>query len=110
MLFIDQPNSVGYSYDTLVKSVVDLLGGGPPGSTGITAFSEFGGKVPAQNTTLQYGVLPSQNYNHTANTTNIAATTLWHFTQIWFSEFPEWKTSDKRVSIWVCMTLVFPSW
>ena len=101
MLYIDQPVSAGYSYDVLVKSVQDLLFAGTPlGATGITAFEDFAGNVPAENTTIKYGIFPTQNYNHTANTTALAATTLWHFSQAWFSEFPKWQTSDKRVSIW----------
>ena len=101
MLYVDQPTSVGYSYDVLIKSVQDLLYlGEPEGATGITAFEEFGGDVPSENTTFKYGVFPSQNPLHTANTTAVAAVTFWHFAQAWFSEFPEWKTCDKRVSIW----------
>ena len=101
MLYVDQPVSTGYSYDVLVKSVQDLLfGGKPKGATGIVPFDDFGGDVPAENTTFKYGIFPSQNYNHTANTTGLAATALWHFNQVWFTEFPKWQTSDKRISLW----------
>lgn len=44
--------------------------------------------------------MPSTNFNHTANTTAIAAITAWHFSQAWFSAFPEYKTSDSRISFW----------
>ena len=103
---MDQPVGTGFSYDTLVQSTVDLLfslpASGLPTSlsdTGTTAFEEYDGDVPPQNTTFLHGILPSQNPLHTANSTSAAATTLWHFAQVWFADFPEWQTSDKRVSL-----------
>ena len=101
MLYIDQPVSTGFSYDALINSTLDLLFLGEPLSeTGITPISEYNGTVPASNTTFLYGILPSQNPNHTANTSALAARTLWHFAQVWFEEFPEYRTYDKRISIW----------
>ena len=50
--------------------------------------------------TFKYGVIPTQNSNHTTNTTGIAAIALWHCSQVWFAEFPEWTTDSKQVSIW----------
>ena len=101
MLYIDQPVGAGFSYDVLIKGTRNLLFDGSPATeTGITPFDKYDGKIPPQNTTLLYGVFPSQNPQHTANTTGTAAVTLWHFAQAWFSDFPEWKTTNKRVSIW----------
>ncbi|KAK3681532.1 hypothetical protein LTR37_020858 [Vermiconidia calcicola] len=101
MLYIDQPVGTSYSYDTLVKSTSDLLFTGvPESSPGIVPLEAYGVDIPAENTTFLYGTFPSQNLNHTANTTAVAAVTLWHFAQAWFGDFPEWKTSDDRISIW----------
>jgi len=90
MLYIDQPVQVGFSYDELVPSVLDLLTGAIAPSNG----SE------TSNTTSVTGILPSQKIGSTANTTVNAAKILWQFTQIWLQEFPEHDSSDDRVSIW----------
>ena len=77
------------------------LGTGPLTDVGITPFHQYpNGNPPPENATFKYGLLPSTNFNHTANTTAVAAVTAWHFAQAWFSAFPEYKTSDSRVSIW----------
>jgi len=92
----------GFSYDKLVKSTYNLLfiGSDDPTDTGIQSIESWGDDLPAANTTFKYGTFPTQNYQHTANTTNVAAATLWHFQQAWFGSFPEWKTCDKSVSFW----------
>jgi hypothetical protein len=98
ILYVDQPVGTGYSYDALIKSTQDLLFIGKPKlATGITPFEAYKGHVPAENTTFKYGIFPTQNYNKTANTTGIAAITLWRFSQIWVNDFPEWTTTNKRV-------------
>lgn len=99
MLYLDQPNQSGFSYDTLINSTMDVLFLGGDG-LGITAFKDYNGTVPPANSTFVHGTLPSQNPTHTANNSVIAARTIWHFSQIWFSEFPEWKTHDKRIAVW----------
>jgi hypothetical protein len=101
MLYIDQPVGVGYSYDALIKSTQDLLFiGVPETSTGIVPMEGYKGNVPPENSTFKYGVFPSQDFNKTANTTGIAAVTLWHFSQVWFQNFPHWTTANKQVGIW----------
>ena len=101
MLYIDQPVTTGFSYNSLIKSTLDLLftNSAEP-YQGIRAFEDWKGKVPAANTTFLHGMLPAQNPLQTANTTSVAAVTLWYFSQAWFGAFPEWKTCDKRVNIW----------
>jgi carboxypeptidase D len=84
MLYVDQPVGSGFSYDKIVTSATDLLyygAGGPPGYTGSQFLAAYHGDVPAKKPTFRYGMLPSQNSNHTANTTGVAAVTLWHFSQ-----------------------------
>lgn len=102
MLYVDQPVGAGYSYDALIKSTLDLTFHGeyPQDGTGIVPFEAYGDSVPAANTTFLYGILPSQNPEHTANTTGVQSETFWKFAQVWFSEFPEYTTSNSRVSMW----------
>lgn len=101
MLYIDQPVSTGFSYTKLVNSTLDMLFlGQPVTETGIAPFKAYGGSIPAQNATFKYGTFSEQNPQKTVNSTLAAAKTLWHFGQAWFSEFPEYKTSNKRVNIW----------
>jgi carboxypeptidase D len=100
MLYIDQPVSTGFSYSEKVNSTLDLLFLGLPiEQTGVTPFEAYGGAIPPENTTFLYGTLPDQTPQKTANGTVIAAKTLWHFCQAWFSGFPEYKTCNKNVNI-----------
>jgi carboxypeptidase D len=58
-------------------------------------------QIPEQNNTFYVGTFPSiEGTNSTANDTENAARSLWEFAQVWFSEFPEYKPNDDRVSIW----------
>lgn len=98
MLYIDQPVQVGFSYDELVPSILDLLTG---------SISSINGSVEENGTSIS-GVFPSQSAETTANTTANAARIMWHFAQIWLQEFPEHQSSNDLVSIWansVCHTL-----
>lgn len=97
VLYIDQPNQVGFSYDIARNG------------TAIPAEGGFGyqvipwdddGEVPKVNLTTRHGTFPSQNPVNTANTTALAAHALWHFAQTWFFEFPYYKPSDNRISLW----------
>jgi hypothetical protein len=90
MLYIDQPVQVGFSYDKLVPSMLDLLTGA------VTPTNES----ISSNLTSVTGVLPSQDPSSAANTTANAARILWSFTQIWLQDFPEHESSDDRISIW----------
>ncbi|KAK1055897.1 hypothetical protein LTR74_015330 [Friedmanniomyces endolithicus] len=102
MLYVDQPNSVGFSYDVVLNSTFDTLFLVPEvlNDTGIVLFDEYPEGVPEANSTLWYGSFPSQNILHTANTTAIAARALWHFAQGFFGSFPEYKTCNKDISLW----------
>lgn len=95
MLYIDQPNQVGFSYDVPTNGTYDQLSGerevSPDG---------FENGVPKQNSTFYVGTFPSLNASTSANTTENSARALWHFAQTWFSEFPAYKPRDDRVSIW----------
>jgi carboxypeptidase C (cathepsin A) len=96
MLYIDQPNQVGFSYDMLTNGTIAL------GREDLVIIlpTDFSSGVPEQNNTLLVGTFASQNQTRTANTTVAAAHAMWHFLQVWLSEFPEYKTEDQRVSLW----------
>ncbi|KAL4747104.1 hypothetical protein BDW72DRAFT_22979 [Aspergillus terricola var. indicus] len=92
MLYIDQPNQVGFSYDVATNGTYNQL-------TGVRDVSGWS-TVPEQNNTFYVGTFPSLNASATANTTENAARALWSFAQTWFTEFPAYKPRDDRVSIW----------
>ncbi|OQD88259.1 hypothetical protein PENANT_c004G06366 [Penicillium antarcticum] len=93
MLYIDQPNQVGFSYDVPTNGTFDPVNGG-------WNLSDWTHGVPEQNNTFYVGTTASNKKTATANSTENSARSLWHFAQTWFSEFPEYKPHDDRVSIW----------
>ena len=92
MLYIDQPNQVGFSWDILTNGTLNL-----------TSYAynpqDFSNGVPEQNNSFLVGTFPSQNPGNTANDTQNAAKALWHFAQTWFQEFPEYKPNNDAISI-----------
>lgn len=100
MLYVDQPLTTGFSYSEAIESTLNLLWDGSDGALSpIVPLEAYNGSVPAENSTLLHGTLPDQNPAHTANSSTIAARTLWHFSQLWFAEFPEHRTRDDRISL-----------
>ncbi|PYI29469.1 alpha/beta-hydrolase [Aspergillus indologenus CBS 114.80] len=93
LLYIDQPVHTGFSYDVAVNGTFDAL-------TGDWDVSGLEDGIPEQNNTFYVGTFPSMNNQTTINGTVNAARALWVFAQTWFSEFPEYKPHDDRVSIW----------
>lgn len=77
MLYIDEPNQVGFSYDIPSNGTTD--------ESEIT-IEDFSNGVPVQNNSFYVGTFPSQNPKNTANGTTNAARALWHFAQTWFQE------------------------
>lgn len=67
MLYIDQPNQVGFSYDTIINGTYDVIEG-----------NVYPTNFP-QNETFISGKFPSQNLATTSNTSALAARALWHF-------------------------------
>lgn len=97
VLYIDQPNQVGFSYDIATNGTFALN------------WDELRYKiipwddsteVPETNLTTLHGTFSSQKTVNTVNTTALAAHALWHFAQTWFFEFPYYKPSDNRISLW----------
>lgn len=77
MLYIDQPNQVGFSYDTPSNGTTD--------ESSIT-LDDFSNGIPEQNNTFYVGTFPTQDPENTANGTTNSARALWHFAQTWFQE------------------------
>ncbi|KXJ97340.1 Alpha/Beta hydrolase protein [Microdochium bolleyi] len=84
MLFIDQPNQVGFSYDEPTAGSLDLM----TGRVTVPATSRPNSLPP--NVFLN-GTFSSQNPAHTANTTQTSATAIWHMLQGFLGAFPEFK-------------------
>ena len=91
MLFIDQPVQVGFSYNELRNVTVDLFGS--------TQTLPADSPVPEQNATFRTGTLPVSDRNMTSWGSRNAAIALWHFSQVWFQEFPGYHPGDDRISI-----------
>ena len=84
MLYIDQPNQVGFSYDKPTNGTLDILGNNviippEPLPSGDSLF------------TLLNGTFSSGNQSQTANTTAIAAHAIWHILQAFLSSFPQYN-------------------
>jgi carboxypeptidase C (cathepsin A) len=96
MLYIDQPNQVGLSYDVLLNGTQDLT----DSSGNVTIVDYHPGSSVKQNDTFLWGTFPSQLLNSSANDTTNAARALWEFAQVWFQSFPDYKPNDDRISLW----------
>ncbi|KAH0563033.1 hypothetical protein GP486_002407 [Trichoglossum hirsutum] len=66
----------------------------------LTTPNDFSSGIPVQNNSFFVGTFASQKVNATANSTVNAAHALWHFAQTWFAEFPPYKPSNNKISIW----------
>ncbi|KAF2215553.1 hypothetical protein CERZMDRAFT_93960 [Cercospora zeae-maydis SCOH1-5] len=101
MLYIDQPVGTGFSYDSLINGTRNLLYTGAEHSDlfDITLIGTNDGTQIGGDVTNLLGTFSSQSTLRTANTTANAARALWQVSQAWFSSFPGYKTTDKRISI-----------
>lgn len=95
MLYIDEPNQVGFSYDVATNVTVYMAGEDPSAVP-----TDFSKESPELNLTTRAGTLSSQDPTHTTNSTAQAAHALWHFAQTFFFEFPHYKPNDDSVSLW----------
>ena len=82
-----QPNQVGFSYDTPTNGSSDLLT-----SDLYTPGQSVPNSQPAD--TFINGTFSSLNANNTANTTEIAATAIWHMLQGFLSVFPQYSAPN----------------
>jgi carboxypeptidase C (cathepsin A) len=99
MLYIDQPVQTGFSYD-VPTNVTIQYSKDEPDEPVITPANFTDGEIPQTNHTFRIGTLGSQKTTQTTNSTEQAAHALWHFMQTWFFEFPHYKPSDDRISLW----------
>ena len=84
ILYVDQPNEVGFSYDTPTNGSLNLFTAiidEPP--------SDVPSVQPAH--TFLNGTFSSNNANTTTNTTEIAAHAVWHMLQGFLSTFPQYN-------------------
>lgn len=88
ILFIDQPNQVGFSYDTPTNGSLDLLTSTitTPPSAPLT------GQLPYN---FLDGTFSSENSVATTNTTEIAAHALWHMLQGFLGTFPQYNPGTR---------------
>ncbi|KAI9663280.1 MAG: hypothetical protein M1821_008328 [Bathelium mastoideum] len=77
ILYIDQPNMAGFSYDQVTKGSLDLL----TGNITPVKWLERPNMTVVQNQTSILGQFPSQNPNNTALTCGQGARAIWHFAQ-----------------------------
>jgi carboxypeptidase C (cathepsin A) len=99
MLYIDEPNQVGFSYDVPTNCTVNISQTPDYNAMSFTP-ADFSDGVPSINLTSRVGTLSSQNVSQTVNSTAQAGHALWHFMQTWFFEFPLYKPDNDRVSLW----------
>ena len=83
ILFIDQPVQVGFSYDSLRNASRDFLTDRYTGAPASTPRRTPG--------TFLNGTFASGNQYSTANTTHIAAQSIWYFLQTFLSTFPQYN-------------------
>ena len=94
LLFIDQPNQVGFSYDTPMNASFDLYATEifePPTkpNPGLPSFMYLNGTFGTANANSGNSSIAS------ANTTEIAAAATWHFLQTWLSSFPQYNPATR---------------
>ncbi|RKF75113.1 Carboxypeptidase S1-like protein A [Golovinomyces cichoracearum] len=87
ILYIDQPNQVGYSYDEPTNGSIDLL------TLNMYSPPQTLPKSQSPSTFLN-GTFSSLNKKNTANTTESAGIMIWHMLQGFISAFPQYSIND----------------
>ena len=84
ILYVDQPNQVGFSYDTPTNGSLNLF---------TSIITQPSSEVPPgqPDYTFLNGTFSSNNGNSTANTTAIAAHAVWHMLQSFLGAFPQYN-------------------
>ena len=84
ILYVDQPNQVGFSYDTPTNGSLNLI---------TSTITEPPSDVPSgqPDYTFLNGTFSSNNSSLTANTTEIAAHAIWHMLQGFLGAFPQYN-------------------
>ena len=84
ILYVDQPNQVGFSYDTLSNGSLNLF-------TGVITEPPSDLPPTQPGNTFLNGTFSSNNANLTTNTTEIAAHAIWHMLQGFLGAFPQYN-------------------
>ncbi|KAG9239059.1 Alpha/Beta hydrolase protein [Amylocarpus encephaloides] len=92
ILYIDQPNQVGFSYDTPTNGSLDLMT-----SNLYTPPQVLPNSQPAY--TFMNGTFSSLNSSNTANTTDTAGMAIWHMLQGFLGAFPQYRPNDTAVGV-----------
>ena len=84
ILYVDEPNQVGFSYDTPTNGSLNLF---------TSIISEPASDVPSGQPSYTFlnGTFSSNNDSSTANTTQIAAYAIWHMLQGFLGAFPQYN-------------------
>ncbi|KAB5572313.1 Alpha/Beta hydrolase protein [Coniochaeta sp. 2T2.1] len=93
MLYVDTPVQTGYSYVNPQNGTVDLF------TYSFTPLKDSG-ENPETNLTTVQATISSQDNVDTLNTTQQVARIMWTFAQVWFQEFPGYKTDNKELNVW----------
>ncbi|CAG8956639.1 hypothetical protein HYFRA_00011950 [Hymenoscyphus fraxineus] len=92
ILYIDQPNQVGFSYDTPTNGSLDLMT-----SKLYTPSQVLPNSQPAS--TFMNGTFSSLNRNNTSNTTELAGMAIWHMLQGFLGAFPQYMPNSTSVGV-----------
>lgn len=92
MLYLDQPVSVGFSYNSLQNYTVDLI------TNGFTKLDSTD-EIPQQNLTFLVGTFSKPGETNVVSTLTAAAASTWHFLQIWIQEFPHYEPKDRKINL-----------
>jgi len=88
ILFIDQPNEVGFSYDTPTNGSLDLF-------TSTTSMPPSAAPPDRPGYTFLDGTFSTGNADSTPNTTEIAAHAIWHMLQGFLGAFPQYNPGSR---------------
>ena len=88
ILFVDQPNEVGFSYDNPTNGSLNLF---------TSEITEPPSSPPPNQPAFTFlnGTFSSNNGNATTNTTAIAAQAIWHMLQGFLGTFPQYNPGNK---------------
>lgn len=84
ILFVDEPNKVGFSYDEATNGTLNLF-------TGDITKPPYSPSPPLTADTFSNGTFSSTDASNTANTTQIAAYSIWHMLQGILGAFPQYN-------------------
>ena len=91
LLFIDQPNQVGFSYDSLTNASLNLL-------TSELNMPPIAAPTSQPSYSFINGTFSSGNTSSTPNTTEIAAQAIWHMLQGFLGTFPQYDPGKQSNS------------